>query len=199
MTVTILLVRHAAHTQLDRVLSGRVGDVPLSAAGLDQARKLARRLGREGLSAVQTSPVRRARATAQAIASLHGLIPEVTKALDEIDFGEWSGKRFVDLSRDPRWTRWNTHRAEVVPPGGEAMAEAQERALAHLRLVARHASDLVVAMISHADMIRATVAGILGLSLNRILSFDIDPGSITRIEAGDWGERLVTLNERGFA
>lgn len=196
MTATILLVRHAAHMQLDRVLSGRVGDVPLSPAGQGQARGLARRLVGERLDAVHTSPVRRARATAQVIGAAHGLTAQVTPALDEIDFGEWSGLSFADLAADPRWTRWNTHRAEAIPPGGEAMAAVQARVMAHLRSVARHAAGLVVAMVSHADVIRAAVAGILGLSLGRILCFDIAPASVTRIEAGDWGERLVTLNAR---
>jgi broad specificity phosphatase PhoE len=62
--------------------------------------------------------------------------------------------------------------------------------------VADRASGLVVAMVSHADVIRAAVAGVIGLSLDRLLAFDIDPASVTRIEAGPWGERLVTLNER---
>lgn len=196
MIATILLVRHAAHVHLGRILSGRTGDVPLSDAGLNQARALARRLRSDRPDLLQTSPLRRARDTAQALAAAGAASPEVAEALNEIDFGAWSGKRFADLDSDPRWELWNTHRGAAEPPGGEPMVAVQVRVLAHLRQVAARASGKVVAMVSHADVIRAAVAGILGLSLDRILSFDIDPASVTRIDAGPWGERVVTINER---
>lgn len=197
MTVTILLVRHAAHSDLGRVLSGRTGDAPLSAEGQKQSRRLAERLGAEPIEQVQTSPVRRARETAQAIAALRGCAVEQAEPLNEIDFGDWSGRTFLDLEHDQRWRNWNARRAEATPPGGEAMIDVQERVIAHLRQIALAASDMVIAMVSHADVIRAAVAGVLGLSLDRILSFDVDPASVTRIAAGPWGERLLSLNERG--
>lgn len=196
MTVTILLVRHAAHAQLGRVLSGRAGEVPLSAAGEAQATRLARQLGGEGVEALHTSPVRRARETAGALAAALCVQAEVAPPLDEIDFGDWSGRDFADLETDPQWRDWNARRSVAVPPQGEGMVAVQQRVLAHLRLVARQAASRVVAMVSHADVIRAAVAGILGLSLDRILSFDIDPASVTRIAAGPWGERVISLNER---
>lgn len=199
MTATILLVRHAAHAQLGRVLTGRGGDVPLSEEGRGQAEALAQRLAGTPIAAVETSPVRRARETAAAIAAARGLAAQVAMPLDEVDFGEWQGLSFAELGADPRWEMWNSERATAVPPGGEPMAMVQARVLAFMRDVARRSAGLVVAMVSHADVIRAAVAGVLGLALDRILAFDIDPASITRIEAGVWGERLVSLNERGTA
>jgi broad specificity phosphatase PhoE len=196
MTATILLVRHAAHEQLGRVLSGRGGDVPLSAAGRGQARRLADRLAGAGLDAVHSSPVRRARETAQTLASAAGFAATIAEPLDEIDFGAWTGMSFADLGGDPDWHEWNTRRGDAVPPGGEPMRAVQERVMAHIRAAARQAAGKVVAMVSHADVIRAAVAGVLGLPLGRILGFDIDPASVTRIAAGSWGERVTSLNER---
>lgn len=195
MTATILLIRHAAHAELGRVLSGR-GDVPLSAAGRDQASRLARKLGQAPLDEVHTSPVRRAHETATTITNAAGLTAEVVPSLTEIDFGQWTGSSFAELAADPRWDEWNTQRAQGAVPGGETMQGVQQRVLSHLRSVAREAAGKVVAMVSHADVIRAGVAGVLGLPLGRMLGFDIDPASVTRIVAGSWGERLVTLNER---
>ena len=196
MTATILLIRHAAHAHLGQILSGRAGEVPLSAAGRTQAQRLARRLGSERINAVHTSPVRRARDTAQALAAVANAPEDIAAPLDEVDFGDWSGRTFAELDQDPLWHAWNARRGETVPPGGESMRDVQERALGHLRSVARQASGAVVAMVSHADVIRAAVAGVIGLSLDRILSFDVDPASVTRIAAGTWGERVVSLNER---
>lgn len=196
MTATILLIRHAAHSQLGLVLSGRAGDVPLSAEGRDQAARLAQRLAGEGIAAIQTSPVRRARETAAAIASACACAHEIAAPLEEIDFGGWSGRSFAELDSDPRWHAWNSRRGETAPPGGEPMAAVQARVMAHLRAVAARMAGAVVAMVSHADVIRAAVAGVLGMPLGRLLAFDLDPASITRIAAGPWGERLLGLNER---
>ena len=157
---------------------------------------LARGLASGRLDAVQTSPVRRARETAAAIGEAAGLVPRIAAPLEEVDFGAWTGQAFKDLEGDPHWHRWNAERAAACPPGGEAMAAVQARVLDHLRAAARTAAGRVIAMVSHADVIRAGVAGILGMSLSRIPALTIEPASVTRIEAGDWGERLVTLSER---
>lgn len=196
MTATILLVRHAAHAQLGRVLTGRGGDVPLTPGGRAQAEALGERLAAGRLDAVHTSPVRRARETARAIAAAGGLAETLVPELDEIDFGSWAGKSFAELAGDPAWQDWNTRRAQASPPGGETMRCVQQRVLAHLRTAARRGAGAVIAMVSHADVIRAAVAGVLGLPLGRILGFDVDPASVTRIAAGDWGERVMSLNER---
>ena len=116
-----------------------------------------------------------------------------------MDFGEWTGVRYDALGGDAAWDRWNSERATARVPGGESMAEAQNRAVGYVQQLARDFAGRMVALVSHCDIIRAVVAWVLGLSLNRILSFDVDPASVTRIVVGDWGARLVSLNERSPA
>lgn len=196
----ILLVRHAAHSDLGHALSGRAGDIALDETGREQAHRLAAHLADRELGEVQSSPVRRARETAEAIARSRGLTVRVVDPLDEVDFGEWEGETFAALDQDPRWHHWNEHRGEARAPGGETMAQVQERVSRHIAAEAgRSAQDgaaRVIAMVSHCDVIRAAVAAVIGLPLGRLLSFDVDPASITRIAAGEWGSRLLGLNER---
>lgn len=194
MTATLLLIRHAAHGHLGQVLSGRMPGVPLSAAGRAQAAALAERLSREPIAAVLSSPVERARETATAIAAAKGLEVEVAAALDEIDFGAWTGLQFAALEGDAAWREWNTRRSVARAPGGETMAAAQLRAWGCVAAVAARFPERTVALVSHADVLKAVVAQVLGLPLDRLLTFDIDPASVTRIVAGDWGARLVSLN-----
>lgn len=196
MTATVLLIRHAAHAQLGQVLSGRAAGVPLSAAGRAQAAKLTERLAGTPLAAVHSSPVDRARETAAAIAGAQGLPVVIAPALDEIDFGAWTGARFDALAGDAAWEAWNTQRSTARPPGGETMAAAQARAWGFVEGIARGYADRTVVLVSHADVLKAVVARVLGLSLDRLLTFDIDPASVTRLVVGDWGARVVTLNER---
>jgi probable phosphoglycerate mutase len=50
-------------------------------------------------------------------------------------------------------------------------------------------------MVTHCDIIRAVVARVLGLSLDHFGRFDIDPASCTRLAVGDWGAKVLSLNE----
>lgn len=75
------------------------------------------------------------------------------------------------------------------------MDEVQRRIGTHLRAVAGRLPGKSVAIVSHCDAIRAAVAAILGLSLDYLLRFDVAPASVSRIEVGDWGGRVLSLNE----
>lgn len=195
MTTTVLLVRHATHALVDATLVGRMPHVHLGPAGLEQAKRAARRLRREGLDVVQSSPQPRARETADAIAAACSLTPQVADAFDEIDVGEWTGQSFESLRGRADWRCWNEHRAAARPPGGETMRQVQERAVAHLADLARAASDRRVAIVSHADVIKAALLFYLGAPLDRYDRIDIAPASITTLVLGGWGGKVVRMNE----
>lgn len=196
MTATILLIRHAAHDHVGRILTGRLPHVPLSAGGRDEAAAVARHLAAEPIAVVQASPSLRAQQTASAIAAPHDLHTDVVEPMNEIDFGEWEGRTFAELESDPRWHDWNTRRATTAPPGGEAMTTAQARAWSHLLGLARGLESGMAAVVTHCDIIRAVIARALNLSLDNILRFDIPPASVSRIVLGEWGAQVVSLNER---
>jgi len=197
VTATIYFIRHAAHGHIGNTLSGRQPAIPLTDAGRGQARALGARLADRPFAALHSSPVQRARETADAVREVRGgENVQVYTALDEIDFGAWTGKAFADLEDDPQWQHWNARRSEARCPGGEAMAEVQARVVAHAEQAAAAHPDGAVAMVTHCDIIRAAVAHWLGLSLDRIHSFDIDPASVSRVAVGDWGGRVLSLNEQ---
>ena len=196
MTATILLIRHAAHVDLGQRLTGRRPDVALSREGLDQAAIIADLLGVEPIDAVYSSPRERAFYTAREIADPHELSVTVEPALDEIDFGDWTGRSFDALEGDPLWDDWNGARGQTRPPGGEAMTEAVARAVAALATIAAEFPDGAVAAVTHCDIIRGVIAHHLGLPLDNLLRFDIDPASVSRLAVGSWGARVMSVNER---
>ena len=195
MTVTILLIRHAAHADLGQILSGRTVGGPLTEAGVEQAHQLGARLAAEPIASVHTSPVRRARQTAEYVAAVHGQEPLLAEELNEIDFGVWAGRAFADLERDPAWTRWNEQRADAGAPNGEMMKQVQLRVWTYLQAAARRFPGKIVAMVSHCDPIRAAITAVLGLSLDNLLRIEVAPASVSRIEVGEWGARVLSLNE----
>lgn len=196
MAATLYLVRHAAHDRVHDTLCGRMPGVTLGEAGRRQAARLAERLAGEDIRAVYASPLERARETAAPIAAQLGLKVQVEPALDEIDFGEWTGRRFDALAEDPVWQAWNRARSAARPPGGEDFAAAQGRILSFLRaIVERHDGGGAVA-VSHCDLIRAALCRFLNCgSLDDYHLFEIGPASLTRIACWRDGWKVLAMNE----
>lgn len=186
----VILVRHGSHDRLNRILCGRMPGVSLSAQGRDEADRLAEALRGRGAAALLSSPQSRTRETAAPIAAALGLALSEEPGLDEIDFGDWTGRALPDLAGDPAWQAWNTHRADHRPPGGESMGEAQARALA--ALLARSEECLIA--VSHGDVIRAVLLGILGLSVSAYDRLVVEPASISVVEFWPGGGRVCSVN-----
>ncbi|HVF84287.1 MAG TPA: histidine phosphatase family protein [Sphingomicrobium sp.] len=180
MAATLLLIRHGAHGDLGERLTGRGHEGGLSEAGRQQVEALASELGRRPISAIYTSPRLRTRETAALVATAVELPMHVEAALDEIDFGNWTGRRFADLDGQAEWDRWNRERSVVRCPGGETMREAQARAVAFaIQASAAHAGE--VALVTHCDIIRALLCWQERRSLDEILHFEAGPASVTRM------------------
>ena len=193
---TIVMVRHASHGHVGRRLTGRTPGVPLSEIGRAEATRLAATFAGVALQAVFSSPVQRATETAGPIAEAAGVPLGVAEALNEIDFGEWTGACFSDLERDPRWRDWNDARAGGCPPGGEPMGVVEARVAAQFEGWRRDYPDGRVVAVSHADVIKAALCGVLGLSLDRHGAFDIDPASRSTMVVWEGGAKVLGLNER---
>jgi broad specificity phosphatase PhoE len=192
---TVLLIRHAVHSLLDRVLVGRTAGVRLSESGRRQAAALAAHLAREPLAAVCSSPQPRARETARPIAIIAGVRLEIAAAIDEIDLGAWTGRSFAELDRDPDWRAWNSMRCAARPPGGESMRELQRRVVDHLQRVHAAYPNGRIALVSHAEVIRAALLYYLRLSLDAFAQIEIRPASIATLMLGEGEARVVALNQ----
>jgi probable phosphoglycerate mutase len=195
MATTIHLVRHASHAIVGSTLCGRMPGVNLSEEGRWQAEWLAQRLGREAIQALQSSPRERARQTAEPVAARLGLPLETVPALDEIDMGAWTGKRYGELEDDPDWRRWNVARSVARPPNGESAREVEARMVGHLLELGEKREGDAVVLVSHAEPIRLAVLAALGLGPDAWGRIEVAPASITTLALDPWGFRLVRLNE----
>jgi probable phosphoglycerate mutase len=169
--------------------------VSLSGVGQAEAEALARRLQPEGLAAIYASPLARTLETALPIAAAAGLAPIADEDLIEIDFGQWTGRTFEALHGDPAWPVWNRARSLARPPGGESMLDVQARLKRWLdRVAGRHGGERIAA-VTHSDGVKALVAHALGFSLDQHDRLEVGPASITVLAAGDWGLKVLSLNE----
>ena len=130
-------------------------DTPLNDRGGEQSRALAQRLRGEGVVALYTSPLQRARATALIVGDELGLDAVADERLTEIDGGDWSGRLIADVvAEDPDgWARWRAVDPGFRLPGGESVAEQVARMAAALADVAH--GPLPALVVTHGGSIRA--------------------------------------------
>lgn len=192
----LLLVRHALCEGVGDRLIGRTPGVSLDDRGRAQARELAAMLRHEPITAVHTSPVQRAVETAVALAEPHGLEPAGQEAFTEVDFGDWTGRTIRDLEGDPTWRDFNTMRGTTRIPGGELMAETQLRAVRGLLQVAGEHAGETVAVVSHADVLRALLTHLLGMPLDHMLRLEVAPASVSTVVLHGTWPQVLALNRQ---
>jgi broad specificity phosphatase PhoE len=181
---TVLLIRHAETDAMRTKLTGRLPHVDLSAAGARQATALAQRLSTMRLATVYSSPLLRARTTAGAIAAHLNVDVEIDTDLIEIDFGEWTGLTFDELSQRDEWRAYNADRARARIPGGEPPIESAARVARALhRFHARH-PGAAIAAVTHAELIRYAVLAARKLPLARWTDVEIPPASVSILDCG---------------
>lgn len=154
-TTTVLLRHGQTAYSLDKRFSG-IGDPELTDVGRAQAAAAAKRLSRRtDLAAVVSSPLRRARATAQAVADLLGRPVAVEEDLRETDFGDWEGSTFAEVRA--RWpaelTAWLDD-PDLAPPGGESFTATTVRVRAALRRLCTAYAGQTVLVVSHVTPIK---------------------------------------------
>jgi probable phosphomutase (TIGR03848 family) len=194
---TFYLIRHGAHDLLGRAMAGRMPGVHLNAAGQRQAERLAERLGEAPLRAIYSSPLERARETAAPLAARLGLPVQLSEALGEIDFGEWTGRTFDELRDIPRWHQFNAYRSGTRIPNGELMLEAQARIVGEMERLREQYPHDHLALVGHADVLKAAVAYYLGVPLDLFPRIEISPGSVSVAALSDYGPQIVRLNDTG--
>jgi probable phosphoglycerate mutase len=180
-----VLLRHGqTPLSAERRFAGR-GDYPLTATGLRQAGAAAARLAaRGGIDLIVSSPLRRARRTAEIAAERLGAPMLVAEDLAETDFGKWEGLTFGEASA--QWPNesaaWLTA-ADAAPPGGESLASAARRVLGALdRLLAEHPGETLL-LVSHVTPIKAIVCRALLAPPAAMFRMHLDVAALSEI---DW-------------
>jgi len=192
---TFFLIRHGLNDSIGNWIAGRMAGVHLNSEGRVQAEKLADHLARLPIVAVYTSPMERARETAEPIARKLGLEVQVCIGINEIDCGIWTGKRFDELKDQVRWKRYNRLRSGSRIPNGELMLEAQTRAVQALEELCGRHPDQSVALISHGDVIRAVIAYFAGIPLDLFTRIEVSCASVSVIELDGQDPRIWSVNQ----
>lgn len=193
---TVLLIRHGDNEWTEsHKLAGRTPGVHLNEFGRRQAEALGKRLAEAKLSAIYASPLERTLETAQAIAQHHNLEVKIRPGMVEVDYGEWTGEPVKKLAKTKTWPIIQFYPSGAGFPNGETMYSMQTRCVQEINmLVANHPGE-TIAVVGHADLIKAAVAHYLGIHFDLFQRLVISTASVTAISFTPMGPRVLMVND----
>ena len=197
MITTLLLIRHG---QTESNISGYYmgwSQEDLNETGYKQAQLLSKRLGDTPIDAIYTSPLKRARTTAEAVAKPHNLDLTEMDDLIEINLGDWQGLHASDIVK--KWPdMWQQSRVDpsvLSWPNGESFAQTAQRSVQAFNTIVQANQGKLVAIVTHDIIVRIMAMHVLGINYSTYRRMEIGNASFTKIVNTDNKNQLVTLND----
>ncbi len=176
----LIIIRHGYSVANKSGYMTGQSDVPLAKEGLIQAAQTAEFVYKNyKIDAVFSSPLLRARQTAEPLSKLSGLPVFINENLKEINAGLWEGKTPAELIKlfPEEFSLWKTDVGLSRCPGGESMQEVQSRAVKAFEQIASDFDEKSVAVVTHAAVIRSCFCFFKGLNSSEMKTFPWVPNA----------------------
>ena len=196
MSTTILLARHGETAwNQDKIIRGNY-DIGLNDTGKAQARLLAQVFKNRKIDAAYSSPMSRARQTAEISLSAQNITPEIDERLLEINYGDWTGKRESEVAEQwpEEYNTWNTSPQNANFPNGESLREVHKRAFEAMEEIALKHNNQTVALFAHRVVNQLLVLAVLESELDRFRIILQDNCCLNEFERTDTGYLVRTIN-----
>jgi probable phosphoglycerate mutase len=181
-TTYLLLIRHGENDWVgSHKLAGRTPGVFLNDKGQRQSAQLAEQLAQQPVGVLYSSPLERCLQTAEPVAAAVGLPVIQEPGVVEVDYGEWRGGDLRELAKTPEWQMVQHYPSTFRFPGGETLHEVQSRAVWTVERIVREHPNQLVAIFSHGDVIRTTLAHYMGTPLDLFQRISINTASISAL------------------
>ncbi len=185
----IYLVRHTK-VAISRDICYGISDVELAESGNEDIQKVVTKLQGESFQKSFTSPLKRCKKLSNHLSK--GAI--VDNALVEMDFGDWELQRWDAIDKNVLDT-WMNDFVNETPPNGECYMDFTMKSVFFFdELVKGLKSDDKVLLTTHSGVIRSIICHVLNLSLTHSFNFEIDYGSVSKIEVIDGWYKVKYLN-----
>jgi alpha-ribazole phosphatase len=185
----IYLVRHT-EVAISREYCYGISDVDLADSYEVDIRRVADKLKDIKFTSSYTSPLSRCKLLSNA------LVDNASEeaALLEMDLGDWELKKWKDLDQETVNT-WMKDFVNVSPPNTINYLEYSMKPVFFFdEMVREHRKDETILLTSHSGAIRAIICHVLNLSLAHAFNFEVDYGSVSKIEVIDGWYKLKNLN-----
>ncbi len=210
----VIMVRHGqARNNVERMLAGRMDGVPLTPEGVRQAERAAKMLASAGVSAIYSSPIKRAAETARMISEECGVPVTVDERLTEIDMGKFTGMTFEEVvsGHDDIFAKFYGGDVEIAHKGVETFEQVRRRVTGIVSEVVSGGGDAAAGsgggadsndddngnavLVTHMDPIKAMLGEIAGISPERLLRAEIANAALNVFRREpDGGLSLLALN-----
>jgi len=193
----LIVIRHG-RTEWNHVerFRGRA-DIDLDEVGIRQAEAIAGRIAEWQISAIYSSPLRRALTTARILARRFDLEVKSLPGIVDIDYGEWQGLSPEEAeARDSAlYAKWLESPDTVKFPGGESLAEVMERAASAVDdLIVQHPKETIV-LVSHKVVCQILILNLIGLDSSHFWQVAQDVGAVNVFEVRGGIPSAVLLND----
>ena len=168
-------------SNLEKIYSGR-SDESLTEKGRQQVTQASRELAGAEIESVYTSPLWRARQTAEVVVSELGwdLPINIDDSFNELKMGPWEGMSEADVAMHfpAEWATWNSRPAELRLDGRETLAQLQQRVLEGMRSIQNSGLERSALIVTHVAVIRVIALFANAMDLNLYKSIPVDNAKV---------------------
>ncbi|NJN29483.1 MAG: histidine phosphatase family protein [Synechococcales cyanobacterium RM1_1_8] len=201
MPLKLFLLRHGETTFSQNGGYCGILDVPLTAAGQSMAQAFADSYASLPWQAIYSSPLLRARSTAQPMVEATGLELKIRAGLREANFGDWEGKPKDEVNEKlgDEYRDWMMEPAWNPPTNGETAVQIASRAMAVIAEIEETHRDGNVLIFSHKTTLRIILCSLLGIDLGRYRDrLDYPAASLSIVSFGKYGPLLERMGDRAY-
>ncbi|MFQ5439852.1 MAG: histidine phosphatase family protein [Nitrosopumilaceae archaeon] len=178
---SIIFLRHGqAKNNTERILAGRTPGVPLTDQGIDQAEKAAKFLEDMNISAIYSSPIQRAKHTAEIVGKHNSIDVKIDDRLIELDMGKFTGVPYDEIfsSHGNVFMKFYKGELEIAHNGVETFTDVKKRVLGIVDHVIENHPDENVVLVTHMDPIKAMLSTVVSLSPENLFELIIANASL---------------------
>jgi len=193
----IIFLRHAqAKNNTERILAGRSEGVPLTDTGIKQAEQTSQLLKQMNISAIYSSPIERAKHTAEITGKHISLDVTIDDRLNELDMGKFTNMPYDEIfkSHGNVFMKFYNGELEIAHNGVETFPDVKKRILGIVEHVIEKHSDENVLLVTHMDPIKAMLSTIVDLSPTNLYELIIANASLNIFREKDRKFSLSGLN-----
>ena len=193
----IIFLRHGqAKNNTDRILAGRTPGVPLTDTGIKQAEQTGKLLEDMNISAIYSSPIQRAKHTAEIVGEHNSVDVIIDDRLIELDMGKFTGVSYDEIfsSHGNVFMKFYNGELEIAHNGVETFADVKKRVLGIVDHVIEKHPDENVVLVTHMDPIKAMLSTIVDLSSTNLFELIIANASLNIFREKDRKFSLSGIN-----
>lgn len=179
---SIIFLRHGqAQNNTERVLAGRTPGVPLTENGIEQAKKAAEFIEKMNVSKIYSSPIDRAKQTAEIVANHNSIDIINDERLIELDMGKFTGMKYDDIfsTHGNVFLKFYSGDLELAHNGVETFAEVKKRVLEIVEHVVGKHKDQNILLVTHMDPIKAILSTVMDLKPQSLFELIVANASLT--------------------